>query len=106
MKPEDILKAAQEQKNGEGEYELKIQSRGAFLSALVALVIAGAMFYVEFLFLHRLDYGKPAIVFAISAASDLFIGFKLKDKKKIIIGICSAVLFVICIIFYVGALMK
>ncbi len=106
MKNEDILKAAQNQSPKEGEFENKIQSRGAFLAAGVGLIITAIMFYVEFLLLHKLDYGKPAIILAVSSASDLFVGIRLKEKKKIVIGSICLLLFVLCVIMYVGALMK
>ena len=106
MKPEDILKAAQEQSRKEGELEYKIHNKGAVLSAVVALLLLAVMFYVEYFFLHKVDYGKPAIILAISTASDLYDGIKLKDKKKIIIGIVCFLLFAVCMVMYIGALLK
>ena len=106
MNNEDILKAAQNQSKKEGEFENKIQSRGAFLAAGIGILITAIMFYVEFLLLHKLDYGKPAIILAVSAASDLFVGIRLKDKMKTIIGIICSLLFVLCLIMYIGVLMR
>ena len=106
MNREEILKAAQEQSPKEGEFENRVQTKGAILGAGVAIIVAAIMFYVEYLVFHRFDYGKPAIILLISFVSDLHDGVKLKSKKKVIIGIITAVLFVLCMIMYIGALFK
>ncbi len=106
MNREDILKAAQEQSPKVGEFESKTQTKGAVIGALVALVVALVMFYVEYLVFRRVDYGKPAIILLISFISDLHDGIKLKIKRKIVIGIITAILFLVCMIMYIGAFFK
>ncbi len=105
MNSEEILKAAQAEKK-DGEYENRIKDKSALISIVASLFVIAVMFYFEYLVFHRFDYGKPAIILLISSVSDIFCGIKLKNKKNVILGAVCGFLFIICIIMYVGALIK
>ena len=106
MDRDEILKAVQEEEHKDGEYENTIGKKSAMMAAAIGIFTVLVMFYVEYLVFHRLDFGKPALICIMSSISDLYDGIKAKKKSKIIIGIIAALLFVLCIIFYIGALLK
>ena len=104
MTNEEILKAAQSEKRSNGEYESKIQSRADLLANLVALILVGIMFFVEYLLFRKVDYGKATSIFVISFVSDLYAGIKLNNKRKIVVGLIMMVPFLISLTLYIGAL--
>ena len=106
MDRDEILKAVQEERHKDGEYENQIGKKSAMLAAAIGILSVLVMFYLEYLIFHRLDFGKPALICIMSSISDLYEGIKTKKKSKIRVGIISGLLFVLCIIFYEGALFK
>lgn len=106
MNREDILKAAQEEKHQEGEYERQIGKKAAILAAGITVLVVLGMFYIEYYFLHRIDFGKLAVICLMSSISDLYEGIKTKKKSKIIFGVIAALLFVLFIVLYIGALFR
>ena len=106
MKREEILEATKDQKIKDGEYEVKVQRIGSILGTAFALLAAITMIFVEYNFFHKLDYGKPALIMLIASISDLYEGIKLKRKLVIIKGIICAILLVLCVVVYIGALVK
>ena len=106
MNREELLKAAQAQSDSEGEFERSVLRRGVLFGTAMALFALVIMDIAEYIVFKRIDYGKPAILMLIISVSDLFCGFKIKDKKTIIKGIVFFVLFILCLIFYIGAFIK
>ena len=85
MNNEEILQAVSEQKNKNDEFENIIQSRGAMLASGIGLIMAVIMVFAESSIFHKMDLGKPAIIFLIIFVSDLFEGIKFKSKKKLLV---------------------
>ncbi len=105
MDNKDILKMAQSEASGHGEYESAVTKRAAGYGTVIGLIILTIMFFLEMLILKRYDFGKPAIVFAMSAVSNLYEACKLKIKRKIILGVIEAALALLFLLAYLGALL-
>ena len=103
MNREDILKAAQEDSQKEGEETIYFGRKGALLAAAITIFIILIMFLVEYIVFHKLDFGKPAIICIMSAVTDLYEGIKTKKTRKIVGGIIAFLIFVLCMILYIGA---
>ena len=104
MNREDILKAAQEESRNDGEFENQVGRKGAMLAAAVAIFAVIIMFLVEYIVFHRLDFGKPAIICIMSAASDLYEGIRTKKTGKTIWGVVTTLFAALFIGLYIGAL--
>ncbi len=107
MENEDkILAAIEESEPKVGEYEVHEQRKGAVIGVCASFIFGLIMCFVEYLITHRYDFGKLSIIFLIVVISELYEGIKFKKKKQIIAGIIYFVMFAICLILYVGALLK
>lgn len=105
MDREDILKAVQDETPELGEYEITVERRAMLYSAGIALILCAILMLVEMFAEKRLDYGKPAMIFAIYSISDLYEGMKLSNKKKKIKGVVEAIFTVLFLLLFVGALL-
>ena len=63
------------------------------------------MTVVELWIFKEIDFGKPAMLFAISGFAKLYEGIKGKEKKKVIGGLVEMFIVVFCLLLYVGALL-
>ena len=102
MTNEEILKAAQNERND--EFEQREANRSLMLGAAVAIAVCVIMIIVEWIVLKKVDYGKPTIIFVFSGIADLFEGIKNNKRKSKIIGIVELILAVIGLGLYVGAI--
>lgn len=104
MNREDILKAAQmnEEVNDEAERDV---TRKALLNAIAfSVVILMIMCLLEVIVFKKIDFGKPALLFSLSAYSSIYEGCKLPNRKKFIFGIIKAVFAIALLILYIGVL--
>lgn len=109
MTNEEILKAAQEDNQTNqsvGEFEKNTTRTGLIYATCAGIVVYLVMVVFELCIAHKYDFGKPAIFFLIVAVMDLYEGKKLKIKKKTIAGIVSVIVSVICLLLYVGAMLR
>ena len=104
MNNEEILKAAQSQKNKSGEYEKNIGRRAVILASIVWVIVCGIMLLVELIGFKKLDFGKPALFLCFAAVMNLYEGIITKTKRMIIIGVIEAIVSVLFLVLYVGAL--
>lgn len=104
MTNEEILKAAQHNKEDIGEYEKTVVRKSLMYGAAVGVAICVVMCLVECLIVKKFDFGKPSLIFAITGFADLYEGLKNKIVKKKIIGIIELVAAMIFILLYIGAL--
>lgn len=101
MNREDILKEVNKNPDRFGESEVHNQRKGAVIATLIGLFICAAMVAVEYFVVHKLDFGKVALVTAVIGTSDLYEGINNKSKKQIIYGMICEILTVVFLIFYV-----
>lgn len=103
MTNEEILKAAQSSQDDIGEYEKVVVRKSLAYGAAVGVAICTAMILVELLIVKKIDFGKPALLFAIAGYADFYEGLKCKITKKKIKGIVELIVAAFGILLYVGA---
>lgn len=103
MTNEEILKAAQSSQDDIGEYEKVVVRKSLAYGAAVGVAICTTMILVELLIVKKIDFGKPALIFAIAGYADFYEGLKCKITKKKIKGIVELVVAAFGILLYVGA---
>ncbi len=104
MNREEILIAAQSEKQETGEYEKTVARKAIMYGAALGVMLCSVMSVVELWILKKVDLGKPAMLFAISGFANLYEGRKCKEKKKVISGLIEIIIAVFCLLLYVGAL--
>lgn len=103
MTNKEILKAAQSSQDDIGEYEKVVVRKSLAYGAAVGVAICAAMILVELLIVKKIDFGKPALLFAIAGYADFYEGLKCKITKKEIKGIVELIVAAFGILLYVGA---
>lgn len=104
MNREEILKAAQSEAQDTGEYERNVARKAIMYGAASGVMLCTIMSVVELWIFKKIDFGKPAMLFAISGFALLYEGIKGKDKKKFIGGLSEMFISVFCLFLYIGAL--
>ena len=100
MTNEEVLKAARNEINKNGEYEKTIERNSMRYAAVVGLLLMVVLMIFEWIVLKKCDFGKPAIFFMISSYGYLYEGFKLHNNKKIYNGIAELLITFIFIFLY------
>lgn len=103
MTNEEILKAAQSSKEDVGEYEKTIVRKSLAYGSAVGVGLCMIMVLLELLIFKRVDFGKPALIFAIAGYADFYEGVKCKITKRKIKGIVELVVAAFGILLYIGA---
>ena len=103
MTKEEILKAAQSSKEDIGEYEKTVVRKSLAYGSAVGVGLCMLMVLLELLIFKKIDFGKPALLFAIAGYADFYEGLKCKITKKKIKGIVELVVAVFGVLLYVGA---
>lgn len=103
MNREEILLAAQAEKQETGEYENTIARKAIMYGAAVGVMLCTVMLVVELWVFKKIDLGKPTMLFAISGFANLYEGLKCRVKKKIISGIIEMIVAVLSLLLYIGA---
>lgn len=109
MNNQEILQKIEQDKVVYDEHENKLRRFGIVFSFSVGLAVTIIMISAESILTGTIDYGKPAVVFSIVLASELFEYIRIKNKKKIkdIISIIGTIiLLAICLYYYIGGLVK
>ena len=101
-----ILEAIENSEPEMGEYEIQVQRKGAVIGVCAAFAFGLIISFIESVITGKFDFGKLSIIFLVVVISELYEGIKFKKKKQIIYGVICFVLFAICMILYVGALLK
>lgn len=104
MNREEILKAAQSEKQETGEYEKTVARKAIMYGAALGVMLCTVMLVVELLIFEKMDFGKPAMLFAICGFANLYEGGKGKEKKKVVSGVVEIIITVFCLLLYIGAL--
>ena len=100
----EILKAVQEQKIKNDEFEQSVLSRGTLLAAGITIIVTALLVGIEFKITRRWDFGKPSVVALTCSISYLFNGIKLKRVKELVMGIVSVILFIFCFTMFITEL--
>lgn len=85
MTNEEILKAAQSSKEDIGEYEKTVVRKSLAYGSAVGVGLCMLMVLLELLIFKKIDFGKPALLFAIAGYAD-FYGRKVSYAN---FGVCS-----------------
>ena len=104
MNRDEILRAVQDMPEQNGEYERAVTRKGLHYATASTVVICIVMCFVETIIFKKIDFGKIALIFWLSAYSLIFEGKTMNNKKKLVGGIFEAIVAVLLIILYVGAL--
>ena len=105
MNREEILKAAQAEKQEMGEYEKNVARKAAMYGAAVGVALCTIMIMVELLLFKKMDFGKPTMLFAISGFANLYEGIKNKNRKMVIGGSIEMFIMIIGLLLYIGDLL-
>lgn len=103
MNRDEILKAVQLEKQEMGEYEQTVVRKALMYASAFGVVLWSIMLAMEILVFKKIDFGKPAILFAISGFSKLYEGKKIYEKKKIRGGLIEIFVAIIWVLLYIGA---
>ena len=101
---EKILQAAQ--KSPVAENERCITRKSVGISAIVGLTVCIVMILVEWFVFKKFDFGKPFLIFLMTAISDLVEYGHLKKKTTLIRGVLEVVLALFCLLMYIGGLLS
>ena len=103
MTNEEILKAAQNDQEDIGEYEKEIVRKSLAYGAAFGVAIVTIMSLVELFLVKKMDFGKPALLFAISGYADFYEGSKTRIRRKKVKGTIELIVAVFGILLYIGA---
>ena len=104
MNDEEILRMAQENPVAEAENEI---SRKAIIKALgIGVFFMMAMIVAELFLVKSIDLGKPALLLVISAISSILEGKNNHKKKELVIGIIEIICAFVCLLLYVGGMLR
>lgn len=104
MTREEILKMAQQDSLEQGEYEFENFRNAALKGTALGVLMCVIMIGIEWLIIKQPDFGKPAIILAISAYMDILNGRKNESKRVFVKGIVKAVFAIFFTILYIGAM--
>ena len=104
MERDEILKAAQDNPQEQGEYEKHISNKAVLYGLMVGIVLLMAMMILEWIIKKKIDLGKPALLFGISSVMDFYDGFVGKKKMSFVGGIITGLLAVVFFVGYIGVL--
>lgn len=102
MNREDILAAARENEFKNKEYEKHTLLRGDNLSAVIGMLLAVILFFIEWWVKKDMNIGLATIIFAMSAIQSIYEGIKLDKKRCIIVGIISAIFAVLSLLLFIA----
>lgn len=105
MNNEEILRTVQAEPKKTGEYEREIARKGIALSLVIGVIMCAVMVMIELFIFKKIDCGKPAIILAMGCCCNLYEGCKTKTKKMVISGCIEAIIAIIAILLYIGALL-
>ena len=100
---EEILKAAQSSQDDIGEYEKTVVRKSLAYGSAIGVGLCMLMVLLELLVFKKIDFGKPALLFAIAGYADFYEGLKCKITKNKIKGIVELIVAAFGILLYVGA---
>ena len=103
MTNEEILKAAQNGQEDIGEYEREVVRKSLAYGAAFGVTIVTIMILVELFLIKKMDFGKPALLFAISGYADFYEGSKSRIRRKKVKGTIELIVAVFGILLYIGA---
>ncbi len=104
MNNEEILAAAQKNKNRGKEYERKVLSRGDAWSSLICLIVGLLLFSIKYFTTNTMDFGLIAVGMCACGVQYLHEGIKLKKTWRIVVGIFQLFFCVIAILAFIGEL--
>ena len=104
MERDEILKAAQDNPQEQGEYEKHISNKAVLYGFMAGIVLLMAMMILEWFIKKKIDLGKPALLFGISSVMDFYDGIVGKKKKSFVGGILTGLLAVVFLVGYIGVL--
>ena len=104
MNREDILAAARENGMKNEEYEKHAILKGDNVSALIGMLLGFVMFFAELWIKKEFDIGLATILLTMTATQTIYEGVKLHKKICIFVGLFIAVLAVLSLLLFVGAM--
>lgn len=105
MNREDILKAAQMNEDVNDEAERDVTRKALLNATAFGVMLLLVMCLLEGIIFKKIDFGKPALLFSLSAYSSIYEGRRLQNKKTLVAGIIEAVVATLLLILYIGALL-
>lgn len=104
MKNEDILIAAQKEKNRGKEFENKTSEKSYLFGFFVALLVGVLLFMFEYCIKDSVNVGLIAVGMTASGAQSFFEGIKVKKAYLIIIGVVQLLIALFAIFIFIGKL--
>ena len=104
MKNEEILLAAQKEKNRGKEFENKASIKSNLFGSFVALLVGILLFMLEYCIKDSVNVGLIAIGMTASGAQSLFEGIKVKKAYWIIIGAAQLLIALFAILVFISKL--
>ncbi len=102
MNNEEILIAAQKNKNRGKEFESKVLSRGNTWSSLISLLVGLLLFAIEYFSKGTWNFGLIAIGTCASGVQYLHEGIKLKKWHYILAGVFQLIICVLFSLAFIG----
>ncbi|MBP9995690.1 MAG: hypothetical protein KBT19_00275 [Lachnospiraceae bacterium] len=105
MTNEEILAAVQNDQSGNGtndEYEKNVMRRAIAYGTSITVIMCMLMVLAELFIFKKMDFGKPALIFAMDGCIETYDGFKGNNRKEKIKGIIELIFALFCIFLYLG----
>ena len=99
---EDILRAAQKDRDLGKEYENRVFSKSISIASIISLFVAAVLFFVEYFANKTWNIGLLAVALTTSTVQILYEGTVLKSFWKRIIGFVEAIILILLIIVFIG----
>ena len=106
MNKEEILAKAQKENKNVDLIEVEIDKKAGDLAAFISTMVCFILYVAENMICHTRNYSLWSVIVTLIAVINVYKGVKLKDKKKIILGICWAIISVVSIATAVITLLK
>lgn len=98
MNREEILAKSREENKYQDEMESDALKKAGKISSKVGLLFALVIFGVEAIFFRSFNFAVLSIYFAIEGSTDLTRYYRLKEKKRLYLGIAGFILAVALIV--------
>ena len=92
MKRDEVLARSREGYKYHDEMMVDIFKKAGEVSSQIGLAVAAILFGIEAFFFNSFNYGILSIYFSIEATKELVKYAKLKERKRLLVGILMAII--------------
>lgn len=98
MNKEKVLEMSRQENKDKDLFELDVKNKATQVSSITSVIVCAILYAAEIMICGGRNYGLWTIIAAFIASTFLYTGIKLRNKKKIAIGVLWTVVAVIAIV--------